>query len=555
MSHKFRGADLIVRTLSAAGVRRLFSLSGNQIMPIYDACIDEGLEPIHVRHEAAAVHMADAWGRLTGEPGVALLTAGPGHANALSALYVAWAAESPLVLLSGHSPRSQLERGSFQEMAQAELAGYVAKASWTVGDTSQLGHELARALRTAGSGRPGPVHISLPVDVLQAEVDDSQHTIPQPDDFRPSMTLLDALTAESILSAISKADRPLILTGPSSMHGQNVCLLDQLAEKTGVPVVGMESPRGINDPSLGAVAEVLAEADLIVLIGKRLDFTLRFGEEPAIGKQCRFIHVDPETSILQRTSQALGGSDRLLSADLADMVPAIGRLIELSEQVSRPNRVWFDEVQAAVGYRPAEWDTVSTTGDNQLHPVEICRAVRKFLAADDDAVFISDGGEFGQWAQACITAPHRLINGPAGSIGTAIPFAAAARFVYPASRIVVTLGDGTFGFHATEFDTAVRYKLPFIAVVGNDACWNAERQIQIRDYGRHRQIGCDLLPTRYDEIVRAMGGHGEFVTKADELPAALDRAFASGLPACVNVALDGLAAPVIRRSTRPGGGA
>jgi len=409
---------------------------------------------------------------------------------------------------------------------------------------------LARALRTAQSGRPGPVHISLPFDVLQTELEDSPKLIPQPDDFRPSITLLDMLTAESILSALSKAERPLILAGPSSLHGRNVGLLDQLAEKTGVPVIGMESPRGINDPSLGAVAEVLNEADLIVLIGKRLDFTLRFGEAPAIGKQCRFIHVDPEMSILERTSNALEGSDRLLSANLADATPAIGRLLELSEQVSRPNRAWFDEVQAAVGYRPTEWDTVSTATDDVLHPVEICRAVRKFLDADDDAVFISDGGEFGQWAQACIAAPHRLINGPAGSIGTAIPFAAAARFVYPDSRIVVTLGDGTFGFHAAEFDTAVRYKLPFVAVVGNDACWNAERQIQIRDYGRERQIGCDLLPTRYDEIVRAMGGHGELVTQADEMLPALDRAYASGLPACVNVALDGIAAPIIRRSTR-----
>lgn len=547
MSHKFRGADLIVRTLSAAGVGRLFSLSGNQIMPIYDACIDEGIELIHVRHEAAAVHMADAWGRLTGEPGVALLTAGPGHANALSALYVAWAAESPLVVLSGHAPRTQLGRDAFQEMAQAELAGHVAKASWTANDASQLGHELARALRIARSGRPGPVHVSLPFDVLQTELDDSSHLIPQPDDFRPNMTLLDVLTAESILSALFQAERPLILTGPASMQGQNVGLLDQLAEKTGVPVIGMESPRGINDPSLGTVAEVLAEADLIVLIGKRLDFTLRFGEEPAIGKQCRFIHVDPEMSVLERTTKALEESDRLLSAELADVIPAVGRLTELSEQVTRPNRDWFDEVQAAVAYRPAEWDTVSTTGEDQLHPAEICRAVRKFLDADDDAVFISDGGEFGQWAQACITAPHRVINGPAGSIGTALPFAAAARFVYPNSRIVVTLGDGTFGFHAAEFDTAVRYKLPLIAVVGNDACWNAERQIQIRDYGPQRQIGCDLLSTRYDEIVRAMGGHGELVTKADEMLPALDRAYASGLPACVNVALDGIAAPIIRR--------
>ena len=549
MTRTFRGADLIARTLSVAGIERLFTLSGNQIMPIFDACIDEEIELIHVRHEAAAVHMADAVGRLTGEPGVALLTAGPGHANALSAMYVAWAAESPLVVLSGHAPRAQLTRGAFQEMAQAELAGHVAKASWTVNDAAHLGHDLARAMRTAKTGRPGPVHLSLPADLLEAAVDDSPQNLPQPDDCHPGMTLLDVQTAEEILSALSLADRPLILAGPSAMRSAGEEQRAELSRALRVPVIGMESPRGINDPSLGAVAEILAEADLVLLLGKRLDFTLRFADERAFNAACQFIHVDPETQVLEQTAAALAGRQRFQLAAMADPSPAAARMLEMVEKFKRSDNGWCDEVQAAVSYRPPEWESITSPAAGTLHPVEIGRAVHSFLAADDDAVFISDGGEFGQWAQACIAAPHRLINGPSGSIGSSIPFALGARTVHPESRIVTLFGDGTFGFHGMEFDTAVRHRLSFISVIGNDACWNAEKQIQLRDYGNDRQIGCDLLPTRYDELVRTMGGHGEHVTATAEMGPALERAFASGLPACINVSLDGQPAPVIRRKS------
>ena len=549
MTRTFRGADLIARTLSVAGIERLFTLSGNQIMPIFDACIDEEIELIHVRHEAAAVHMADAVGRLTGEPGVALLTAGPGHANALSAMYVAWAAESPLVALSGHAPRAQLARGAFQEMAQAELAGHVAKASWTVTDAAQLGHDLARAMRTAKTGRPGPVHLSLPADLLEAAVDDLPQNLPQPDDCQAGMTLLDVQTAEEILSALSSAERPLILAGPSAMRGAVDGQHEELSRALQVPVIGMESPRGINDPSLGAVAEILAAADLVLLLGKRLDFTLRFAAEPAFNPACRFMHVDPETQVLEQTAAALVGSQRFQLAAMADPLPATARLLEMAEKFQRSDNGWFDESQAALGYRPTEWNSLASSVAGMLHPVEIGAAVNAFLAADDDAVFISDGGEFGQWAQACVAAPQRLINGPSGSIGSAIPFALGARTVQPDARIVTMLGDGTFGFHGMEFDTAVRHRLPFIAVVGNDACWNAEKQIQLRDYGPNRQIACELQSTRYDELVRVMGGHGEHVTAVKEMAPALQRSFASGLPACINVSLDGQPAPVIRRKS------
>ena len=543
-------AAALVETLQAAGVQRLFSLSGNQILSVYDACfdacLDAEMEIIHVRHEAAAVHMADAWGRLTEQPGVALLTAGPGHANGLSALYVAQQAESPVVLLSGHCPQSDLGRGGFQEMAQADMASPVVKASWTVLEPKHVARDVSRAWHIARSGRPGPVHVSLPGDILEAKVKSSgasRNDHDRPDEPAP----LKAETPEVILTALSKAERPLVLAGPAMMRPSKQASLNRLADATGLPVVGMESPRGINDPSLGALAEMLPKADVVLLLGKKLDWSLRFGQSPAFGLESRFLQVDADAAVLKQTANVI--HDRLQTAVFADPAAAVTALIEHAASVAWPKSTWSADVLEAIGYRPAEWSEVSpntvASGDEAIHPAEVCLALRPWT--EGDVVFVSDGGEFGQWAQAILSAKHRVINGLSGSIGGSIPFALAAKAAFPQSRVLVTLGDGTFGFHAMEFETAVRCGLPFVAVVGNDTRWNAEYQLQLRQYGAERTIGCELSPTRYDQVVRSLGGHGAHVTRIDELPGALDRAFHSGLPSCVNVAIRPEPAPVIRR--------
>ena len=548
-----RGADLLVNTLSAAGVERLFTLSGNQIMPIFDACVDADIDLVHTRHEAAAIHMADAWGRLTGDPGVAAVTAGPGMANTLSALYVALMSESPLVVISGHAPVGQIGRGAFQEMAQSEMARHVAKASWTSQDALQLGEDIARAFRIARSGRPGPVHIAVPFDLQESSVDGA--AVPPPDDFYADSNRITDADSQAVLDAVAEAKRPLILAGSAMMRGAARQLLSALAEAIHAPAVFMESPRGINDPSLGAFAEPLAEADLIVLIGKELDFTMQFGSAPAVSPECRFVQVDSEDGVLDRTKTVLGDPARLAIAVKADPVPATQGLVEMASRMEWPNSGWSDEVQDAVTYRPAEWRELESPPEGPLHAVEVSRVVQEFLDRDPQSVFIADGGEFGQWVQSCVSSPRRVINGPGGSIGTSIPFAIAASLAYPDSRVVTLLGDGTFGFHGMEIDTAVRHNIPFIALIGNDAAWNAEYQIQLREYGPERAIGCELFPSRYDQVAEALGGHGENVTKPAELAPALERALASGLPACVNVAVQRTPAPVVRRTAAQQAGA
>jgi acetolactate synthase I/II/III large subunit len=551
---KLRGADILVRALARADVCEVFSLSGNQIMPVYDAAIDVGLHITHVRHEGAAVHMADAWGRLTGEPGIALLTGGPGHANGIGALYTALAAESPLVMLSGHAPLNQLGRGAFQEMAQADIAGPVAKASFTAKRADSLGDDIARAMRIARAGRPGPVHLSLPFDVLEESVDNGEACVPARDLFYAPSQSLAANIAQTALEAIAHAQRPLIITGPQLASSRGQALRDQLSEATGVAVVCMESPRGIADPCLGAFGDVLGEADTILLIGKQPDYTLRFAQAPAVNARCKFIVIDSDIAVLRRSVVTIG-RERVLLSSVADAPEAIQCIIEQGKNNTIKTNTYGDLVAEAIDYRPAAWKSQTATTRDTLHPLQIGHAVQRMLDAVADPILIADGGEFGQWTQACVSASTRLINGPAGSIGSAIPFALAARIARPEATVMALLGDGTFGFHLAEFDTALRHGLPFVAVIGNDACWNAEYQIQLRTYGKARAIGCELQAASYDKVVAALGAHGEHVTNAADLPAALDRAVRSGKPACVNVMIERLPAPTVSRMAATGGGA
>lgn len=538
---KSRGADAVALTLKQAGVERVFALSGNHIMSVFDALFDAGIEVIHTRHEAAAVHMADAWSRVTGEPGIALVTGGPGHANAVSALYTAQMSESPVVLLSGHAPNNQAGAGAFQEMAQAEMARPVTKAAWTCRGSDAMASDVVRALLTARSGRSGPVSLNMPSDALQGVTDTTnlplQHS-------QAAAQHLDSASAKTVMNRLAGAACPLILAGPGlvSLTGQKS--LRSLEQASGVPVIAMESPRGMLDPCLGAFAEMLARADRVLLLGKRLDFTINFGKQPAFRSECEFLQIDPEQAEIVRSMTAVGS--RLTFAAVADARSAVAKLTEQNRN-GRPSTTWMSEVKDAVAYRPAVWDSAKSTRPGHLHPVQLLRPLQALLDSHPEAVLVADGGEIGQWAQACLHAPHRLINGVGGSIGAGLPFALGARFAQREAPILAIMGDGTFGFHVAEMDTAVTHKLPFVAVVGNDAKWNAEYQIQVREFGADRARGCEMRSLRYDQISMAFGAHGEHVTRSEDILPAIQRGRDSGLPTCINAVIEGLAAPRIQR--------
>ena len=539
---KLRGADIVARTLEMAGATTVFTLSGNHIMSLFDAAIGTKLDLVHTRHEAAAVHMADAWGRLTGTPGVAMVTGGPGHANAVPALYTALSQDSPVVLLSGCHATWEAGRGGFQELRQAEMAEPVSKASWTATASASLSQDVARAFRIAAGGRPGPVHLSLPSDLLDAEVSGNEIVWASAADFVPLPAPLADAAADTALALIAAAQRPLLIAGPQLATRAGRALLARLEAALALPACIMESPRGLADATWGALGEVVKSADLIVLLAKKLDFTLKFGA--AAAPDCRFVVLDPEPETVARAQREV--SSRLAFAAIADAHAAGEALLRRATAPGNP--AWRAAARADMDGRPAAWPATISTTPGRLHALEVCRALKPFVDADPDTILIADGGEFAQWAQSLIRAERRVVNGVAGAIGASLPFAAAARMADRKAPVFAVLGDGTFGFHMAEFETAIRRALPFVAIVGNDARWNAEHNIQIRDYGAARAHGCELLPARYDLVVAALGGHGELVERAEDLPAAIARAVASGKPACVNVMIESHAAPVVRRA-------
>ncbi len=541
MSNAVRGADIVARSLQRLGCRRVFTLSGNHIMSIFDAALDAGLDLVHVRHEAAAVHMADAHGRLTGEAGIALVTGGPGHANAVGALYTTLAAESPMVLLSGHAATWELGRGGFQELRQAEMAKPVTKASWTAESVKTLGRDIGDAIRIALTGRRGPVHVSLPSDLLDARMDEGAVTWPTAG-AAARVALGDADCAK-IVSLLGAAKRPLIFAGPQLSSPAGRALLAELEAATGTPAIVLESPRGLADATLGALRDVAKRADLVVLLGKALDFTIKWMAAPEFDPAVRVIAIDPDTKLVERALREK--TDSLALAAVADPAPAAQKLAAAAKQARPRDTAWLAEARQALDARPTAWRSVVSNTPGRLHPAEVFRALHPFVERDPETVLICDGGEFAQWGQSMLPARRRLINGVAGAIGSSLSFALAARLAEPKAPVFAVLGDGTIGFHISEFETAVRRALPFVAILGNDARWNAESEIQRRSYGANRMHGCELLPARYDQVVTAFGGHGEFVERAADLPAAIERALASGKPACVNVMIESTAAPAL----------
>ncbi len=548
MSSALRGADIVARSLERLGHQTVFTLSGNHIMSIFDAAIEAKLELIHTRHEAAAVHMADAWGRLTGEPGIAMVTGGPGHANAVGALFTALSAESPMVLLSGHAATWELGRGGFQEIRQAEMAAPVAKASWTAKSAATLGEELGEALRIAKSGRPGPVHLSLPSDLLDETVE--ANAIRWPDAGKvahPQQIAMTPGAADAVLAAMAGAKRPVILAGPhlSSRKGRE--LLARLEKATGAPAAVIESPRGANDATLGAFGDVVKASDLIVLLGKALDFTIKWATGPAFAADVKVISIDPDGELVARAAREKGAN--LAFGCVADTFPAGEALLaRVAASGRKADLGWLREARSMMDGRPESWAKLRGAAAGRLHAAEVFRALRPVVERDPETLLICDGGEFAQWGQSLLPVNKRLINSVAGSIGASLPFAIAGRVHDKKAPVIAVLGDGTFGFHMSEFESAVRHRTPFVAIVGNDACWNAESQIQKRDYGADRMHGCELLPARYDQVVAALGGHGELVERIEDLVPAVERALASGKPACVNVQVESIAAPIIRKS-------
>ncbi len=523
-----RGADILVEALAAHGVDRIFALSGNQIMPVFDACLSAGVRIIHTRHEAAAVFMAEAHAQLTGQIGVALVTAGAGFGNTIGALIAAQASETPVLLLSGDAPVATEGRGSFQELDQIAISAPVTKFNRRCVDSQAFPNDVAHAISFALSDRQGPVHLALPADALTHDAP-AQPMAPITNAARiPDMT--------EVQAHLSSARRPLIITGPALSPTRAPGLADKLADATDCPVITMESPRGLNDPALGAFGKVLPEADLIVALGKSVDFTLGLGNQNATGP-ADWIVISTDKEL--KTQARANLRDRLRATINAAPKDAAKALLSAPNDPSRSK--WREKVSTAVNELPAR----PVASDDTITSWSLCDAIRRHIEHVPNCIIVSDGGEFGQWAQAILRGTNRVINGPAGAIGGAIPQAIAAKIAHPDATVIALMGDGSAGFHLSEFETAAREDAQIIAVIGNDQRWNAEHLIQLRQFGPDRQFACDLSDARYDQAAAALGASGAYITTPDVLDRAIDQAITAQKPTCLNVMINSQPAPTI----------
>jgi acetolactate synthase I/II/III large subunit len=532
--HRSTGASILTQLLKRAGVERVFTLSGNQILPIYDAFIDHDIATTDTRHESAAAHMADAWATLRGVPGVCLVTAGPGHTNALSGITTAAHGESPVLWLSGGSALAHRGMGAFQEIDQIGIARAVCKGAWQVESVADLPDLFARAWRVMQEGRPGPAHLTLPADLLEQESTEGLAAVEQVS-LEPALQPTDPALVDRTLSLLAGAERPLLIASPSVARGRAGERLRAINDQSGIPYFVMESARGLSDAGTNTLSSRFRDADVVLLIGPR-DFEVQFGGPEAFDPAARLIQVSPIRAELEREPAPEIGLE-------GDAASVLGQLLDGCREYRWDNDAWrgfLDEARAAARDGLAEFRHAR---DVPMHPLRLAAELRG--AMPEDAILVQDGGEFSQWVrwEFADTDHLTLPNGKLGIIGNGIPYAIAAALARPDTPVVTIMGDGTFGFHGMEFDTAVRHDVPFVAIIGNDAAWAAERHRQVRIYGEDRIVASDLLPARYDKVVEALGGYGELVEDPNDVHAAFGRALASGKPACLNVMIHSMPSP------------
>ena len=530
-----RASVALVKILKSEGVETIFALSGNQIMALFDACLDEEVRIIHVRHEAAALYMAEAHARMTGQIGVALVTAGAGLCNAVAPLFTAAQSQTPVILLSGDSEAELDGRGSFQEMDQVQITSALTKFSGRIKRTENLIPVASKAINLAKGGIPGPVHLAIAADILAGDIDNGISDLKQvhkvaENPLKPSVKLV---------KSIASAKKPLIIVGPFFGMPCHRDKLKKIENQLNIPVVLMESPRGFNDPRLGNIKSMLRLADLIIVVGKPVDFTLSYGSLETFKQDAEWFVYIGSDALLKKARSNLG--NRLKEGKNIAPLAAIDMFEKLELKKTIASK-WLSFLRKAIDCRDFFIPDKSCNQD-KLNSLTFALTINKILDSRKDVVAISDGGEIGQWVQSFLYHHIVMINGTSGAIGGSLSYAMAIKLTHPKKDVLAFMGDGTIGFHLAEFETAVRENLPVIAVIGNDLKWNAEVRIQEQQFGLDRVYACGLTDARYDEVAVALGGHGEYVTELGDLSAAFQRSFSAGKPACINVRIKGLAAP------------
>lgn len=525
-------AALIAKFLKARGVNRVFALCGGHIMPIWMQLDAQGIQIIDVRDERAAVYMAHAHSELTGQIGVALVTAGPGVTNAMTGIANAHTARASVLILSGTPPQAQENRGALQDMSHIEFVKPLTRYARTVRHPDLVLQELDEAVSRAlgHGGEPGPAYLDFPVDTVRARVSPA---VQLNEFFQPrdkQKILPDLAAAQAAMEILWNAKRPLIISGRGARGARDA--LVQLLDKLGALYLDTGESRGLvpeDHPSVVAAmrSSVMSQADVVVTLGRKLDFQLAYGS-PAVFGEAKFVRIADCPSELRDNRRGAAEVHASVSCALESILALAGNRApqtdhEWAKQVRQQHVQRADKLVTSMQQAPAG-------SDGLMHPNKLLATLRAELP--EDAVVVADGGDFLSFARVGLPAATYLDPGSLGCIGVGTPFGIAASLALPERTVVVATGDGAFGFNAMEIDTAVRHKAPVLIVVANNGAWAIEVRDQLETHGK--VVGTQLQFADHAAMARAFGMHGERVTSAEALPAAIQRALANR-PALLDV--------------------
>jgi acetolactate synthase-1/2/3 large subunit len=531
---QLHGGRLIAQRLRAHGVTKLFTLSGGHLFSIYDGCRAEGIELIDVRHEQSAAFAAEGWAKVTREIGVCALTAGPGVTNGMSAIASAGQNHSPLLVLGGRAPQFRWGQGSLQEIDHVPFVRPLAKLAATALDTADIPGLVDEAMRVALTPHSGPAFLDFPLDQVFTEAPEPESPAALPEPWRGSGA--DSDTIERAAALLREAEHPAIMAGTGLYWGRGEEALLALAEELRIPVFLNGLARGCvpADHELffsRARSTALGGADVALVIGVPLDFRLGFGA--AFSPDAEIIAID--------AAEPERVHPRPVAAELIGALPATLEVLRTAAAgggSSAERERWIESLRATEDEKRAAETPELTDSRAPLHPMRVYGELAQVL--DRDAIVVGDGGDFVSYAGRVVDSYNPgcwLDPGPFGCLGSGPGYAMAAKLARPDRQVVLLLGDGAFGFAGMEFDTLARHGIPVVAVMGNNGIWALEKHPMEFLYGY--SVAADLRPnTRYDEVVQALGCHGELVSEPGELRPALERAFESGKPALVNVLTD-----------------
>jgi len=526
------GGRLVARRLAAHGVTKLFTLSGGHLFSVYDGCREEGIDIVDVRHESCAAFAAEGWAKVTRTPGVCALTAGPGVTNGMSALGSALQNHSPMLVLGGRAPAMRWGQGSLQEIDHVPFVRPLTRFAATAGSTAEIPALIDEAWAAAVRPHSGPAFVDLPLDHVFMEAEDERGD--EEPAARPAPPVPDLARA---LTLLADAERPVIMAGTNLYWGHGEDALRELVERRGIPVFLNGLARGCipADHELffsRARSTALKGADVALVVGVPMDFRLGFGK--SFGDDTEIVAIDvaePERDHPRAPAAELYGDVAAILSGLAEGGGAGGG-------GGNGLREWVETIRAVEREKRDAERELREDPRAPLHPMRLYAELGEVL--DRDAIVIGDGGDFVSYAGRVIDSYEPgcwLDPGPFGCLGSGPGYALAAKLAHPDRQVVLLLGDGAFGFSGMEYDTLARHGVNVVGVMGNNGIWGLEKHPMEFLYGY--SVAADLRPeTRYDQVVEALGGHGELVREPGEFRGAMERAFAAGKPALVNVLTD-----------------